>query len=169
MLLIADTSVLINFLNADRMYLIGRHVPRCVITGHVIDEITDLYPVQRQRLDAAIAEKYLEVVTANSNAEIETFARLQETKRLGVGEASAIAVALRRGYALAIDDRRAILDALALAEAEGVALTILRTQDIIVRLVRAGQLTVEQADLLLVLWRSQHRFHLNIRSFSELL
>jgi predicted nucleic acid-binding protein len=169
MLLIADTSVLINFLKVDRMHLIGRHVPRCVITEHVVAEVADLYLQEKDRLNAALADGHLEVTTVSEEAEVEMFGRIQQAGRLGVGESSAIAVALKRGYSLAIDDRRAIRDARALAATEGAALTVLGTRDIVVRLIRAGHLSVEQADILLVSWRTQHRFDLPIRSFSEII
>jgi predicted nucleic acid-binding protein len=169
MLLIADTSVLINFLKVDRMHLIGRHVPRCVITEHVVAEVTDLYPQQKDRLSAAVADGHLEVISVTEETEVEMFGRIQQAGRLGVGESSAIAVALNRGYSLGIDDGRAIRDAQALAAAEGVALTVWGTRDIVVRLIQASHLSVEQADVLLVSWRTQHRFDLPIKSFSELI
>lgn len=168
MLLIADTSVLINFLKIDRMNLIGRHAPRCVITEHVVAEVTALYPDQKDRLGAAIFAGHLEVISVTEEAELELFGRIQRAGRLGVGESSAIAVALNRGYSLGIDDRRAIKDAQALAESEGGALTVWGTREIVVRLIQAGHLSVEQADVMLVSWRTQHRFNLPISSFSEL-
>jgi len=168
MLLIADTSVLVNFLNVDRMVLIGRHEPRCVITQHVVDEVTDFYPQQQARLSKAIADGHLAVIQVSEDPEIDIFGRIQHTGRLGIGESSAIAVALHRAYAIAIDDRRAIRDALAMAATQGLTLTVLKTQDIVVRLIQAGQLSVGQADILLVSWRTQHRFHLPIQSFAEL-
>jgi hypothetical protein len=169
MLLIADTSVLINFLNVDRMHLIGKHAPRCVISDHVVAEVTDLYPHQKNRLSSAVADGHLEIISVIDELEVELFGRIQKNGRLGVGESSAIAVALKRGYSLGIDDRRAIRDAQALAAAEGVSLTVWGTRDIVVRLIQAGQLSVEQADVLLVSWRTQHRFELPIRSFTELI
>ncbi len=172
MLLIADTSVLINFLNVDRMNLIGRHVPRCVITEHVLEEVTEFYPHQphqRQKLIVAVADGHLDVTKVDDDAEVELFARLQKPGRLGPGECSAIAVALKRGYSLAIDDRKATKDARALAAMENISLTVWGTKDIIVRLIKAGVLTVEQADVLLVSWRTQHRFTLDLKSFGELL
>jgi predicted nucleic acid-binding protein len=169
MLLIADTSVLVNFLRVDRMTLIGKHEPRCIITQHVVDEVTELYPEQQARLQAAIADGHLAIVQVSADAEIDIFGRLQQTGRLGVGESSAIAVAFHRGYPMAIDDRPAIRLAEAAAVEEGIALTVLKTPDIIVRLIRAGHLSVEQADVLLVSWRTQHRFHLKIGSFAGLL
>jgi hypothetical protein len=169
MLLIADTSVLVNFLNVDRMNLIGRHVPRCVITEHVLEEVTEFYAHQKQRLIVALADGHLEVTKVDDDAEVELFARLQEPGRLGPGECSAIAVALKRGYSLAIDDRRATKDARAVAAMENTSLTVWGTKDIIVRLIKAGVLTVEQADVLLVSWRTQHRFTLDLKSFGQLL
>jgi predicted nucleic acid-binding protein len=171
MLLIADTSVLINFLNIDGMHLIGRHQPQCVVTPHVLDEVTNLYSEQREQLDAAITAGYvMELGAVAEPDEVAIFGRLQPPSgRLGVGESSAIAVAIHRGYALAIDDRRAIRDAQQIATAADVRLEILRTQDIIVRLIRSGLLSREQADVHLVSWRTRHRFHLPIGSFTELL
>ena len=165
MLLIADSSVLINFLNIDRMILIGRHEPRCAVTEHVLEEVDD--PGQREVLQAALRDGHLEVISVTDDAEIELFANLQRDVRLGSGECSAIAVAIRRGHALAIDDRRAAREARARAAAENITLNIYGTRDIIVRLIRAGHLSLEQADILLIQWRSQHRFELGIRSFTD--
>lgn len=120
MLLIADTSVLINFLNLDRMHLIGRHNPRCAITEHVLEEVDGSYPGQLEKLRAALRDKHLELISVTDDAEIELFANLQQDGRLGSGECSAIAVALRRGYALGIDDHLAARQARARAAAENV-------------------------------------------------
>jgi predicted nucleic acid-binding protein len=166
-LLIADTSLLINFLNVDRIDLIANHKPRCAITEHVMAEVNGSYPAQTQRLAAALAGGHLERVATTEDAELELFAKLQSDGRLGAGECSAIAVALNRGHALAIDDRLATREARARATAMGVTLSVYSTRDIIVRLIKAGHLPLGQADILLVEWRSQHRFELGIRSFAE--
>jgi predicted nucleic acid-binding protein len=167
MLLIADTSVLINFLNVDRMYLIGRHDPRCAITEHVLEEVDD--PGQQEILQAVLRDGHLEVLSVTDDAEIELFADLQRDGRLGAGECSAIAVALRRSFPLGIDDRPAIRRAHARAAAENVELNVYGTRDIVVRLIRAGHLSVEQADILLIQWRSQYRFELGIGSFADVI
>lgn len=167
MFLIADASVLINFLKVERMYLVGKHEPRCAITEHVLREISE--PQQKEALRKAVADGHLDVISVNEEAEVELFAELQQNKRLGSGECSAIAVALRRGYALGMDDRVATKQAHAYAAAENVTLTIYGTQEIILRLIQAGNLSVEQADFLLVAWRTQHTFKLGIQSFAELL
>ena len=41
--IVADTSVLINFLRVDRMDLIARHSHRFLVTDHVAGEVTDFY------------------------------------------------------------------------------------------------------------------------------
>jgi predicted nucleic acid-binding protein len=169
MLLIADTSVLINFLNVDRMSLIARHEPRCAVTDHVFDEVNGSYPGQRDRLQAALQDGHIEKISVSDDTEIELFAALQSDGRLGSGECSAIAVALRRGYALAIDDRRATREARARAFAENKTLEVYGTRDIVVRLIQADHLSIEQADILLIEWRSQHRFELGIKSFADVM
>ncbi len=168
-IVIADTSVLINFLRIDRMDLIGAHPASFIVTDHVADEIADSYPDQQVRYNAALAAGLLDQQRIDDLAEVEIFLRLAERGRLGAGERSAIAVALNRGYALAIDDTRAMYRALEEAEVVGNALTILRTQDIVVELIRGGIVSVEAADAIHIEWAANHRFRLKISSFRDLL
>ena len=88
---------------------------------------------------------------------------------MGAGERSAIAVALNRKCALAIDDSRAIQRALQEAALRENVLSILRTQDLVVELIRKGVVSVEAADAIHVGWATNHRFKLNIASFQDLL
>jgi len=88
--------------------------------------------------------------------------------RLGAGECSTIAVAISRDYAIAVDDGRAIKAALREAEATGVRLTVLRTLEIMVALIQASILTVEEADQIKVDWEKNHRFRLRERTFRDL-
>jgi predicted nucleic acid-binding protein len=168
-IVIADTSVLINFLRIDRMDLIGAHPASFIVTDHVADEIADIYPDQQARYNAALAAGLLDQQRVDDLAEVEMFLQLAKRGRLGAGERSAIAVALNRGYALAIDDTQAIYRALEEADVAGNALTILRTQDIVVELIRGGIVSVEAADAIHVEWATNHRFKLKISSFRELL
>jgi hypothetical protein len=162
---ITDTSVLVNFLCIDRMDLIARHSHRFMITGHVMEEITDHYPQQQARLNAALAEGTLEVVAVSADAELDIFRTLSETGRLGAGESAAIACAIANNYEIAIDDRAATNQARQLMP----DLVVLGTQDIIVDLIRSGQLEVADADQIKAIWADQHRFRLAIVSFGELL
>jgi predicted nucleic acid-binding protein len=97
------------------------------------------------------------------------FLRLAGHGRLGAGERSAIAVALNRKCALAIDDSRAIQRAVGEAGIASNPAAIVRTQDIIVELIHKRVITVEAADKILVEWATNHRFRLKIASFKDVL
>jgi predicted nucleic acid-binding protein len=168
-IVVADTSVLINFLKIDRMDLVGRYPGRLLATDHVQSELADDYPEQRARYEAAVTGGFLDTCSVTDPAELSLFGRLGPGVRLGAGECSAIAVALSRGFALAIDDNRAIKIALREAELAGKTLIVLRTQDIVVALIQASVLTVEEADRVKAEWEQRHRFRLKVRSFQDLL
>jgi predicted nucleic acid-binding protein len=168
-IVIADTSVLINFLRIDRMDLIGAHPASFIATDHVAAEIADTYLDQQTRYEVALTAGQVTQHRIDDPAELDIFLRMAEKGRLGAGERSAIAVALNRGCALAIDDSRAIYRALEEAGIAGNALTIVRTQDIIVELVRNGVVSVEAADAIHVDWATNHHFKLKIASFHDLL
>jgi predicted nucleic acid-binding protein len=105
-IVVADTSVLLNFLKIGRMDLIGSHPRRFLATDHVENEIID--ETQRAAFLAAVASGHLDTCTVNDPREVELFLRLAPGVRLGAGECSALAVAVNRGHAIAIDDNRAL-------------------------------------------------------------
>jgi predicted nucleic acid-binding protein len=145
-IVVADTSVLINFLRIDRMDLIEAHPASFIATDHVAAEIADAYPDQQARYEIALNSGQVTQQRVDDPAELEIFLRLAERSLLGAGEHSAIAVALTSGCALAIDDSRAISRALEEAGIAGNPLIALRTQDIVVQIIRNGALTIEAAD-----------------------
>lgn len=166
-IVVADTSVLVNFLRIDRMDLIGTHPDSFIATDHVAAEITE--PDQQSRYSTALSAGHLVEQRVDDPVEMEMFLRLSRGGRLGAGERSAIAVALNRNYRLAIQDNRAIRRAIQEAGVSGNPIPIVRTQDIVVELIRGHALTVEMADAMLVDWANNHRFKLKISSFQELL
>lgn len=168
-IVVADTSVLINFLKIDRMDLIGRYPGRLLATDHVESELADDYPEQKVRYEGAVKAGLLDTCSVTDPAEVGLFLRLGPGIRLGAGECSAIAVALSRGYGVAIDDNRAINAALREAAIIAARLTVLRTSDIVVALIRASTLTVDEADQIKAEWEQRHRFRLKARSFRDLL
>lgn len=168
-IVVADTSVLINFLRIDRMDLIAAHPASFIATDHVAAEIVDTYPEQQARYAAALSAAQITEQRIDDPAELELFLRLAAKGRLGAGERAAIAVALNRGCALAIDDSRAIRRALEEAGIAGNSLIVLRTQDIIVELIRGGVVSVEAADAIHADWAANHRFKLKIASFRDIL
>ena len=166
-IVVADTSVLVNFLRIDRIDLIGRHPDSFVVTDHVAAEITD--PEQTRRYATALAVGHLVEQRVDNPLEVEMFLRLSQGGRLGAGERSAIAVAINRSYRLAIEDNRAIRHALQEAGISGNPVSIVRTQDVVLELIRARTLTVEMADAMLLDWANNHRFKLRFSSFRDLL
>jgi predicted nucleic acid-binding protein len=163
---IADTSVLINFLAVDRASLLVEHPHfQFVLTDHVRGEITEYYPEQFFRLEAILSDGSLRQVTVNTLEELEIFATLNLGRRLGAGECAAIAAAVHRGCRIAIDDKSAIKQVAILYP----GVRVETTQSIVVGLIRTGLLTVMSADGLKERWQNDHRFRLPFRSFGELL
>ena len=165
-IVVADTSVLINFLRIDRMDLIGRHPKRFLATDHVGAEITSSYPEEQERYQAAVASGLLDTCSVVDPEEVTLFLKLGPGQQLGAGECSAIAVAIRRRYPIAIDDNRAIKRAI---REVGAKLEVVRTTDLMVSLIRAGILDVAAADRIKDDWAQNHRFKIKADSFQELL
>lgn len=168
-IVVADTSVLINFLRIDRMDLIGQYPEPFIATDHVAGEIADAYPEQQARYAAALAQGYIAEQSVTDPNEVNTFLRLGKSGRLGAGERSAIAVAINRTYTLAIDDSRALKRAIREAGISGHSLHSIRTLDIVVSLIRAGKITIQEADAIKETWANHHRFRLKIATFGDLL
>ena len=165
-IVVADTSVLINFLRIDRMDLIGRHPQRFLATDHVGAEITSSYPEQQERYQSAVASGLLDTCSVVDPEEVALFLKLGPGQQLGAGECSAIAVAIRRRYPIAIDDNRAIKRAI---REVGAKLEVVRTTDLMVSLIRAVILDVASADRIKDDWAQYHRFKIKADSFQELL
>ncbi|MCP5127485.1 MAG: hypothetical protein H6973_18180 [Gammaproteobacteria bacterium] len=165
LIVIADTSVLINFLAINRMDLIKRHSCRFLITDHVRQEVTDHYYEQSTRLNEALKQGILEEISVTDQQELETFVALSKFENLGDGECACIAVALHHSYMLAIDDKKAIKQARLLMP----TINIFTTQDLMLSMIKSGLVTINEADTIKHEWASTHRFTLKIHSFAELL
>jgi len=164
-IVITDASVLINFLVIDRVNLLHQCGHRFLLTDHVVAEVTTHYPEQLSRLKAAIESGMLEQLSVTEPDEVDLFQKLTGDGRLGLGECSAIAVAVYRHHILAIDDRRAKKQALAVDS----TLTIIGTQELMVIIIQAGLIDVATADIIKSEWSTKHSFTLKITSFAELL
>jgi predicted nucleic acid-binding protein len=167
-ILILDASVLINFLCIGRTDLLQQHPASIVITEHVTDEVTRAYPNELGALTAAKNAGIVKELQITELAEIALMGSIRTRpggKRLGVGECSAIAVAVSRGYELGIDDEPAIKQIQSLK----LNVKVHRTRDIMVALIRAGQLSVQDADAIKADWETNHRFRQKFKSFGELL
>jgi len=162
-IVITDTSVLINFLVLDRVGLLLRlSSVHFVVTEHVRAEITEHFPEQLRRLNAAFETGVIEEISVTDIVEVALFADLT-SKGLGLGECSAIAVAVNRKLTIAIDDKRALKKVARLAY----NLKVLGTEQLVVQLIAESVLTIVEADQMKDDWEQNYRFKLSIVSFSE--
>ena len=162
-IIVTDASVLINFPRIDRTDLIAGHFHAFLATDHVAAEVTDRYPDQQQRFAAAVATGAISETRVTTPEEIRLFGSLFAAGRLGAGECSAIALAIHRGYILAIDDRLATTHA---GRADA-TLRILATQGLVVSMIRQGLLDIAEADRIRQEWATRHRFRITVDSFRE--
>lgn len=151
------------------MDMIDNHPSQFVVNEFAASEITAAYTEQKKKFQHAAKAGVLKQVTTTEPLVQKEFPWLGKLTRLGAGERSAMAIALNHGYALAMDDGRAINRAIKEAGISDRNLEIVRTQDIVVQLIRVGYITVEEADRMLIEWKNNHRFNLRISSFSEIL
>lgn len=163
LIVITDTSVLLNFLRIDRTALLGGLAASIALTEHVEAEVTEHYPEQVARLRAGIAQGHFGSIRLTGEPELELFGRLMGFGRLGSGECAAIAGAICGGHALAIDDRKASREALRIKG----DLAILGTADLVVMMIQEGSLSIAEADALKAEWERAHRFRLMFGSFAE--
>jgi predicted nucleic acid-binding protein len=162
-IVVADTSALINFLKLDRMDLIARHSSKFLVTNHVSDEVTKHYNSQRVRLMEALESGILQEYPVVDEQDIALFGKL--CNDLGAGESSAIAFAIHRGYAIAIDDGKAIK----IAKNFSKGLTIFRTQDLFQSMIQQNLIDILEADRLKHELETMHRFKMPFQSFTDLL
>lgn len=164
-ILVTDTSVLVNFLRIDRMDLLHALSHDFLVTEHAAAEVTELYADQLSRFEAALASGCFQICRVESDEALDLFGQLTGTSRLGVGESATIAHALSIGAGIAIDDRRAINEARRVSH----DLTIVGTVDLAVEMIRQGLLTRDEADAIKDDWAKNHRFRVKFGSFAELL
>lgn len=161
---ITDTSVLINFLAVDRAELLLEHPQlHFFITDHVRAEVTEHYPEQFSRLDAILSNGSLQQLRIDTKEELEIFAALTVKRRLGAGECAAIAAAVYRRWAIAIDDKAAIK----LISRFYPGTPVHTTRSIMVGLIKSAVLDVTAADAIKEDWEAHHRFRLPLKTFRE--
>src|SRR5690606_13504522 len=131
-----------------------------VVPERVREEIT--ISEQRVTLDAAVNEGWLKIEIINDLEAITVFTEL--TSHIGRGEAACIAIAAKAGWLIASDEKKRFLrEAIARVGAEIVITTI----DILVLAIKAGLLTVDEADTDKATLEGK-RFNVSFASFREL-
>jgi predicted nucleic acid-binding protein len=164
---IIETSVLINFLRIDRLDLLANHPAyRFVVIDYVKWEITTRFHEQVIALENALSSGALvgDIDPRDvTMVELQAYADLQSLN-IGDGERGAVAAAFARGYVIAINDYRAVKklpETYKLLHRED-------TTSIMVSLIRAGVLTVDEADAIKADWEASHRFRLKFPTFGDL-
>lgn len=159
---VTDANVLINLVHVGRLDLCAQ-LPghEFVVPDHVSAEISK--DVQRAALDSAVARGVVRVESITSLEAVGFFTDL--TVHIGRGEAACLALANERGWSIASDEKRCFRrEAVRLIGSD----RILGTADLVVLAIRAGLLTVEEADAdKAVLER--HRFKMSFASFRDLM
>lgn len=161
-LVVADTSFLVNFLVLDRMDILrGLQGYAFRIPNHAIAEVE--YEDQKERLYAALAEGTVSEIEIIDLSEIALYAELRAF--LGDGESACLAVAAARRWVIAADEkgrfRRELFEPLGenyLLDTPGALITAIKT----------GIITVQEAEELRERLR-QNRFEMDPRPFEELL
>jgi predicted nucleic acid-binding protein len=139
-IIITDTSVLINLSRTGHLTLLGKVVGlRFVVPDEVVAEVTE--PEQLRSLGAAIADGSLSQESIATPDELAVFAEL--SRILGSGESACLALASSRGWLVACDEKRVFLREARSRLGDG---RILNTPGLYVLWIRAGALTVEEAD-----------------------
>lgn len=156
-----DASVLINFLLLNRVDILGALSGyRFVVPDAVHKEITR--PNQQLLLSDAFDAKLFQKQEGADPNELQIFSALTEV--MGVGEASCLAAAEYRGCLLASDERGLFLR---IARERIGEHRILTTPEILLRAIRAGIITVEEADEAKACLE-KHRFRMKFDSFADL-
>ena len=155
-----DASVLINFLVIDRIDLLGA-LPgiEFVIPEQVAAEVNR--PAQVQILQDSIQSGHVRMVGTETPTELSEMGRLR--RLVGHGEAACVALAASHGFLIACDERGPFLR---LAEERLGRGRIVTTPGLMVLAIRAGLITVEQADDMKATL-DQHRFRMPFGSFRE--
>jgi predicted nucleic acid-binding protein len=159
--IVADANVLINFIHVGRLALLAA-LPgyEWVVPEDVVAEITD--PIQRERLNQAIGAGHLRIETLTEPDDLAQYADLRRT--LGRGEAACIVLAARKGWLVASDEKGKFQrEALA-----RVGPTLVNTAGLFVAAIRAGLISVEEADAAKATLE-QRRFRLSFASFRDIL
>jgi predicted nucleic acid-binding protein len=154
-----DTSVLLNFLKAQRLDLLRACGARLVIPAEVRSEVRR--PDQVAALDAALSAGWIVEETMTVTVEVALFAQLAARGTLGLGERAVIALAVSRGWGAALQDKPAREEALR----RNKAVELHDTESFVREAIEHGAITWQEADALLLEWRTQHRFRSMLTTF----
>jgi predicted nucleic acid-binding protein len=161
-IVVSDTSVLINLFHTGHLGLLGNtHGFRFVVPDEAIAEITNAD--QRNLLDAAFSQGALARESISSPDELELYADLSQI--LGSGESACLALATKRGWLVACDEKKVFLREARARLGDG---RVLNTAGLYVLWIRQGLLKIDEADAAKQILDA-HRFRLAFESFRDIL
>lgn len=161
--IVLDTSILLNFVKIGRVELLGQLGTSVVLLDQILDEVRR--PDQRKAVKDAVAGGTLDLQSVRNPVEVALFAELRAGGRLGAGECAVLAVALTRNWISGLQDRRARTEGQRRCE----DLVLYQTEDLVLKLIKSGYLTIEEADGFLAEWAEKHRFKSKVTSFHKLM
>lgn len=159
--IIADASVLINLIHIQRLPLLDSLPFSWYVPDAVVAEVT--FPDQAAELAAALDSGLITLDSCTEPSELAIYAELRQ--RLGRGESACLAIAEARGWIVACDEGRAFANEASRRVGES---QILNTPGILLLGIRAGVLSVDEADQAKALLETR-RYRMTFGSFGELL
>lgn len=159
---VTDANVLINLIHANALFLLGAiNGYEFVVLEEVVAEIT--IAEQAAALTAAFTSGWVKREHLEDLQSLSLFAELSAI--MGKGEAASLALAATRNLDIACDEKRVFRREASKHLGQH---RILTTPGIFVLAIRAGVITVEQADHAKALL-AQRRFEMTFASFRDVL
>ena len=162
LLVIADANILINFIKIGRLPLLQELRNYAFrLPEEVYREIS--YPEQRTELDRVLVEGWIEKIQITALDELSAYAEYR--RQMDNGEAACLAVAVSRRWIIACDEQKKRVIHREVRDKLGSGY-LLNTPGILVKAIREGHLTWEEADQIKE-DLAQNRFTMKITSFRE--
>ena len=161
-IVVTDSNVLINIIHANRLDFLGK-LPEYEFV--VLEEVVEEISVQEQKtaLEQAFERQQLKREILSGIPALTLYAELRQS--MGKGEAASLAMAVHSGSFIACDEKKVFLRE---ARKRLGANCILTTPGIIVLAIRAGLLTVDQADTIKAHLETK-RFKMTFSSFKDVI
>ena len=161
-IVVSDTSILINLCHTGHLGLLGNTRGfRFVVPDEVIAEMTN--SDQLGLVDAALSEGALARESISSPDELEIYADLSQI--LGSGESACLALAAKRGWLVACDEKKVFLREARARLGDG---RILNTAGLYVLWIRQHLLKIDEADAAKQILEAR-RFRLAFESFRDVI
>jgi predicted nucleic acid-binding protein len=159
---VVDANIIINLIHIGRLSLLTS-IPGYdfVLPVDVGAEIRQ--PEQRSELDGAVSTGTLRVESITDFKDLTQLAELRTF--LGRGEAACLVLAERHGWVIASDERRRFRREVIARIGQGRLVT---TPGLLVLAIRAGALTVDEADVAKAVLERQ-RFRMAFKSFHDVI